>query len=241
MADEVRRGAERLDDELSRAFGREIGAVSEKLTRRVGDRLAADLKPVTPLPAAWICFAGLIGIPAILAIILIMMTRTAGAGNMSGAQTASVLALFLAGGALFAFLLTRQFAPTLVQPARTPVAVSAFGLLVLMGTIVLFPWREPGTEWTVSWMCLTRVAAFAAVTAVVLAAPLQRTAILSRAAKGAVLGASAGLTGVAIQQFACVHQQAMHLLLWHWSGMAIAAGAGALIGWLRDSISFNQV
>ena len=61
-----------------------------------------------------------------------------------------------------------------------------------------------------------------------LAIPLRRSAMLSPAAKGATLGAAAGLTGVAVQQFGCMHMEALHLLLWHWSGIAIAAGAGAL-------------
>jgi hypothetical protein len=89
----------------------------------------------------------------------------------------------------------------------------------------------------VSWQCLIRVIAFAAVPAFVLAVPMRRAAMLSPSGQGATVGAAAGLTGVAIQQFACMHQQASHLLIWHWSGVAIAAAAGAVIGSMASRIS----
>ncbi len=235
MADETR-----LDDELSRRLGSGTQPVPEQLNRRIQGRLIHDLQPVKPLPPPGVCLAGIFGLLAILAGALILITRAAGAGKMSEVQTVAMTLLFVTGGVLFAFLLTRQFAPALPQPIGSRLAVSIFGSLVIAGTVALFPWREPGTAWNTSWQCLIHVIAFAALTAVILAVPMRRAAILSASGRGAVLGAAAGLTGVAIQQFACTYQQASHLLLWHWSGIAIASAAGAIIGNLTGRISSGR-
>jgi hypothetical protein len=234
MTDETRRDL--FDDELSRALGSRTDAVPQELNRRIQGRLIANLRPVIPIPPPGICFAGIFGLLAILAGALILITRT-GAGKISDVQTAAMALLFVTGGVLFTFLLTRQFAPSLPQPIGTRLALSIFGFLVIAGTVALFPWREPGTAWNVSWQCLIRVIEFAALTAVILTVPMRRAAMLSASGRGAVVGAAAGLTGVAIQQFSCAYQQASHLLLWHWSGIAIAAAAGAVIGSMTRRIS----
>jgi hypothetical protein len=50
----------------------------------------------------------------------------------------------------------------------------------------------------------------------------------------------AGLLAVTVLQFGCVYQEALHLLLWHWSVLAIAAGAGALLGTLSSRFSLER-
>jgi hypothetical protein len=211
-------------------------AIPEELSRRIRRSLRADLRPVRPLPAAWICFLGLFATLAITAAALTAILGTSGVKLMSGAQLAGMSAIFVTGGALFAFLLTRQLAPTLAQPVEASHSIWIFGFIALAGTILLFPWREAGTDWLASWQCLIRVVSVALLTGVILAVPMRRAAILSPTFKGATLGAAAGLTGIAVQQFGCMHMEAAHLLLWHWSGIAIAAGAGAAIGRARTSV-----
>jgi hypothetical protein len=56
-------------------------------------------------------------------------------------------------------------------------------------------------------------------------------------AMGATLGATAGLLGVTVLQVKCPHQEALHLLVWHGSVLAIATGAGLLTGWLAQRSS----
>jgi hypothetical protein len=240
MADRNRDDGESFDFEPGQRNGSGEDAIPKKLSHRIRSSLRADLRPVRPLPAAWICFLGLFATLAIIAAALTSILGTSGVKLMNGGQLAGMSAIFTAGGALFAFLLTRQLAPTLPQPVGTSRTVLLFGFVALTGTILLFPWRETGTDWLSSWQCLIRVVSVALLTSVILAVPMRRAAMLSPTVKGATLGAAAGLTGIAVQQFGCMHMEASHLLLWHWSGIAIAAGAGAVIGRTRSRVSFRH-
>jgi hypothetical protein len=105
----------------------------------------------------------------------------------------------------------------------------------------LFPWREPGTSTGLSWQCSLREFAIAAPAAALLWMLLRRSApALSPTALGASAGAIAGLLAVTVLQFGCVYQEALHLLLWHWSVLAISAGAGALLGRLSGRFSLGR-
>ena len=76
----------------------------------------------------------------------------------------------------------------------------------------------------------------------------SRKIALSPTALGASVGAMAGLVAVTVLQFDCVYQEALHLLLWHWSVLAIKFSRHALtdcadtddgwaLGWRRRDYS----
>jgi hypothetical protein len=102
--------------------------------------------------------------------------------------------------------------------------------------LFFFPWRTPGTALTLSWQCLLRELAIAIPAAALFWILLRRSAVLSAAAKGASAGAMSGLLAVTVLQFSCPYQEALHLLLWHWSVLGITTGAGALLGYLASRI-----
>src|SRR5579871_2871458 len=52
-------------------------------------------------------------------------------------------------------------------------------------------------------------------------------------------GAMAGLLGVTVLQFRCIHQNAWHLIVWHGAVLVVSAGAAALLGGL-DRIILAQ-
>lgn len=232
MADESRFNPDWLGDEP--------GQVSQELSRRIGNRLTADLRPVKPLAPPGVWFAGFLAGFGILAFGLVSIMGTAGIERMNPLQDAAMSALFVAGAALFAFLLTRQMSPALGQPITARLAVPVFALLAFAGPVLLLQWRAEGAQWTLSWQCVIRVLAIAGGASVLLSFAMRRAAVLSATAKGATVGTAAGLLGVAVLQYACPYQQALHLLLWHWSGMAVAAGAGAIIGSLSRRISAGR-
>lgn len=213
---------------------------SAGLQKRIRERLLASLQPVKPLAPMSVYFAGFLAAFVLLACAVTAAMGTAGLRLMSAAQLSSIIVVLAAGAVLLAFLLAKQTAPATIQWIPTPLAVLLFGAAVLTVTTLLFPWRAPGASITLSWQCLLRVLAIAAPAAAPAWLSLRRAAALSATAKGAAIGATAGLLGVAVLQFACMYQEGLHLLLWHWSGMVIASLLGALIGRLGGRFSFHR-
>jgi hypothetical protein len=111
-----------------------------------------------------------------------------------------------------------------------------FAIAALGGIALLFPWRAEGGSPFLSWKCALRELAIAAPAAALFWIPLRRAVVLSPAAMGASVGAVAGLLAVSVLQFACPHQEALHLLLWHWSVLLVTTAAGALAARCAASI-----
>jgi hypothetical protein len=165
----------------------------------------------------------------------------AGLRKMSTGQFVGSGLLLAAGAVLFSLSLARQMAPGSRRGIPTWLVMALFGSAALGAITLLFPWREPGTSIGLSWQCSLREFAIAAPAAGLLWLLLRRSApALSPTALGASVGAMAGLLAVTVLQFGCVYQEALHILLWHWSVLAIAAGAGALLGRLSSRLSLGR-
>jgi hypothetical protein len=217
-----------------------ITGVSSELSRRIQSQLVASLTPVKPLASIQVCLLRFLAIFLAFAAALVVTMGGAGLGQMSTGQFLGS-GLLLAGAVLFSLSLARQMAPGSRRGIPTWLAMALFGSAALGGITLLFPWREPGTSIGLSWQCSLREFAIAAPAAGLLWLLLRRSApALSPTALGASVGAMAGLLAVTVLQFGCVYQQALHLLLWHWSVLAIAAGAGALLGGLSTQFSLRR-
>ncbi len=204
--------------------------ISAGLSRRIGRELTASLKPVKPLPSIEVSAFLFFVIFSGCAAALIAMMGLAGFHLMSTLQFLGIVAILAAGAVLFSLGLARQTAPGGRRRLPSEVAAAAFGAAVLAGIVLLFPWREAGAGIAQSWQCSLLELAIAAPAAALFWLLLRRRAVLSATATGASIGAMAGLLGVTVLQFGCVYQNAVHLLLWHWSVLGIATAAGALAG-----------
>ncbi len=213
------------------------GGVTPELNRRIEARLLASLGPVKPLPGPGIYLGGFLAAFTALACAITAAMGIAGLHLMSLVQLGSITVTLAIGAILCSFLLTKQVAPAMTQWIPTPLAAFVFAVAALSLTALLFPWRTPDTAITLSWQCLIRVLVIAGVASLLAWLSLRHAAVLSGTAKGAAIGATGGLLGVAVLQYACMYQETLHLLLWHWSGMAIATGVGALAGRLSDRTS----
>lgn len=58
---------------------------------------------------------------------------------------------------------------------------------------------------------------------------LRRGVPLSAGAFGGTLGAIAGLLGLTVLQFRCIHQDAAHVIVWHGGVVAVSIAAGVLL------------
>lgn len=56
--------------------------------------------------------------------------------------------------------------------------------------------------------------------------------VISPVAFGGTLGATAGLLGLTVLQFRCIHQDALHLIVWHGSVLVLATATRALVALL---------
>jgi len=215
--------------------------VSSELSRRIQSQLVASLTPVRPAASIQVCVLRFLTMFLAFAGGLVVTMGAEGLRQMSSAQFVGSGFLLVAGAVLFSLSLARQLAPGSRRSIPTWLAMALFGGTAVGGITLLFPWRMPGTSIGLSWQCSLRELAIAAPAAGLLWLLLRRSApALSATALGASVGAMAGLLAVTVLQFDCVYQQALHLLLWHWSVLAISAGAGALLGRLSSQFSLGR-
>jgi thiol-disulfide isomerase/thioredoxin len=179
-----------------------VTGVSSELSQRIQGQLAASLTPVRPVASIRVCVLRFLAIFLASRPGFVVTMGDAGLRQINTGQQAGI---------------------------PTWLGMALFGSAALGAITLLFLWREPGTSIGLSWQCSLREFAIAE-PAGLLWLLLRRSApALSPPALGASVGAIAGLFAVSVLQFGCVYQEALHLLLWHWSVLAIVAGAGALL------------
>jgi hypothetical protein len=203
---------------------------SSAFNRRILASMAPSLAAIAPVPRFSICVFRSFGLLAILAAVPVAFMGLPALARMNIPQLLTAVMLLAVAALLGSVLLAKQIVPATRQWLATWPGTALFAGIVLIVNIAVFPWREQGTSFVLSWACLFKELAIAAPGGFIFWITLRRAALLSAVAKGASIGAMAGLLGVIVLQFGCIHQQAAHLLLWHWSAIAVTAGTGALVG-----------
>jgi hypothetical protein len=125
---------------------------------------------------------------------------------MNTAQFVAVATRLGVAAVLGSFRLAKRMAPATMQWLPTRFGAGLFAAVAVIVNVVAFSWREPGTVVTLSRECLYKVLAISTPGGVIFWTALRRADALSASAKGASIGAVAGLLGVTVLQFACVHQ-----------------------------------
>lgn len=211
-------------------------AVNADLTHRIVADMESSLAPVKPIPSPGVFAVRIAAMLVLLTCVLVALMGGAGIRAMSRVQLAGVGALLASGTMLFSVTLGKQTTPGSTRRVPTGMAMLVFAVAALGGITLLFPWRAEDSSPFLSWQCALRELAIAAPAAVLFWILLRRAVVLSPAAMGAGLGAVAGLLAVSALQFTCPHQEALHLLLWHWSVLLVTAAAGGLAARLAGSV-----
>jgi hypothetical protein len=214
-----------------------VASISPTLSRRITHSLQASLRPVKPLPPRRVLIAEIITLFVVLTTVLTAVMGTAGIVHASLAQVVVVGVLLLTGVYLFSTMLANQMRPGSYQPVSWPVVLAAMGLALLTSMGVLFPWVARPRFVAEGLPCLVSGIVIAVPAVALLWLAVRRGAALSTIATGGTLGATAGLVGVTTLQVKCPHQEAAHLLAWHWSVLLITVGAGLLTGWFAQRVS----
>jgi hypothetical protein len=205
--------------------------VEPAVLERVAASIKGSMRPVRPLPPAWMLAGGLILICAIVAL------AGAARAGFYGFEKLSVLerALIFPALGIFLWLAAAEFASEMIPGSRRRVAPGALlglGCLALLGLFaVLF--RDYRTDHFVSAgiACLLTGLLHAIPTGLVSWWLLRRGFAVNSVAAGLAGGTLAGLAGVMMLGLHCANFQALHVLLWHTAVVPVSGAAGALLAW----------
>ena len=218
-------------DEILRQAGQAPHDVDPALLDRVARSIGSSLRPVRPLPPAWVLAGGL--------VLICVAVALAGAARSGfyGIQKLSVLegTLIFPALAILMWLAATACVTEMIPGSRRRVApgylLGAGSLALLAVFAVLF--RDYRTDRFVSQgvACLTAGLLHAIPTALASWFLLRRGFAVNPVASGLVAGTLAGLAGVTMLELHCANFQALHVMLWHTAVMPVSGAAGALLAW----------
>lgn len=203
--------------------------VSADLHRRLSGALGASLQPVNRLPSARVLAVQFASTFLLFAAALTAMMGVTGFRTLHAWQALGIVAILAVGVSLLSLVLAWQIRPGSLQKIPAKLSWASFGVGFLTGAALLFPWR--GAEAFVSrgWPCLLTGSAVAIPGGILFWLLTRRGVPLSAGAFGGTLGAIAGLLGLTVLQFRCIHQDATHIMVWHGGVLAVSIAAGVLV------------
>jgi hypothetical protein len=219
-------------DEILKQAAQAPHDVDPALLDRVASSIGSSMRPVRPLPPAWVLASGLVLICAAVAL------AGAARSGFYGFQKLSVLerALIFPTLGILIFLAATTCVSEIIPGSRHRVApgwlLGAGSLALLAVFAVLF--RDYRTDRFVSQglVCLTAGLLHAIPAALASWLLLRRGFAVNSVAAGLVAGTLAGLAGVTMLELHCANLQAPHVMLWHTAVIPVSAAAGALLAWL---------
>ena len=205
--------------------------VDPALLDRVARSIGSSLRPVRPLPPAWVLAGGLVLI--CVAVALLGAARL----GLDGIHKLGVLerALIFPALGLLMWLAATTCVIEIIPGSRRRVApgsLLAIGSLVLIVVFAIL-FRDYQTEHFVSQgvVCLSAGLLFAIPAALASWLLLRRGFAVNPRGAGLVAGTLAGFAGVTMLELHCANFQALHVLLWHTAVLPVSGAAGALLAW----------
>jgi hypothetical protein len=224
---------------LAAAMGAPDGLVppdAEQL-QRIKAQMLRNLKPVTVIPRAGVIFALLIAISLAAAAIGAWKLGIAGLQARDAIQRIAVFTSLAAGLILLATSLGREIAPG--SRVVFPPAQSIAALLAIFAGVFAFLFEvraEPAFVAT-GLVCLRIGLEFALAVAAVSWLVLRRGVSLDPVRAGALCGALAGLSGLAVLEIFCPNLNRYHVMTWHLGAAVVSVAAGAFAGWIARRYS----
>ena len=223
-----------IDDTLERA-ARAPHEVDPALLDRIAASVRSSLRPVRPLPPAWVLSGGLVSICAAVALAGAARSGFYGFHKMSFGERALIFPAL----ALFICLAATACVSQMIPGSRrriSPGALLAGGSLALLAVFaVLFHDYHTERFVTQGVVCLSAGLLHAVAAALVSRLLLRRGFAVNAVTAGLVTGIFAGLAGVTMLELHCPNFEAPHVMLWHTAVIPVSAAAGALLGRFRRS------
>ena len=222
---------EREIDEFLAQSAKDAPGVSPALLERIAGSIKPSLRPIRPLPPAWLLIAGLILVAASVAL------AGAARAGLYGIERLTVFGRLLIFPALVLFLwaAAAEFAASMIPGSRRrvhPVVLMGVSCLLLMGIFAVV-FRDYHTTHFVSAgiVCLVAGLAHAIPVALLSWLLLRRGFAVNPVTAGTVAGTLAGLAGITMLELHCPNFQVLHVLVWHTAVVPVSAAAGALLAW----------
>jgi hypothetical protein len=220
-----------IDDVLAQT-AQDAPAVSPALLEGIAASIKPSLRPVRPMPPAWLLASGLI-----LIAVAVALAGAAHAGFYGIERlTAFERLLIFPALALLLWAAASEFAASMIPGSRRrmrPGVLLAISSLALMGVFAAV-FRDYHTTHFVSAgiACLVVGLLHAIPVALLSWLLLRRGFAVNPVAAGAIAGTLAGLAGVTMLELHCPNFQLLHVLVWHTAVLPAAAAAGILTAWL---------
>ena len=220
----------KIDEKIDRLLELVAGSeLSPDLRRKLNGALGASLQPVKPLPSARVLMVQFASVFLLFAAALIATMGVAGFRTLQSWQAVGIVAILAVGVSLLSLVLAWQIRPGSLQKIPPALSWASYGIGFLTGAALLFPWRESEGFASQGWPCLLTGSAVAIPGGVLFSLLTRRGVPLSSVTFGGTLGAIAGLLGLTVLQFRCIHQDAAHVIVWHGGVLLVSIVAGVLI------------
>jgi hypothetical protein len=218
-------------DEILKQAAQAPHNVDPALLDRVAKSIGSSLRPVRPVPPAWVLAGGL--------VLICLAVAVAGAARAGfyGIQKLSILerALIFPALGILIWLGATATASEMIPGRRRRAApglllgAGSLGLLVVFA--VLFHDHRTNHFVSQGIVCLSAGLLHAIPAALASWFLLRRGFAVNAVAAGLVVGTLAGLAGVTMLELHCANLETLHVMLWHTAVMPVSAAAGALLGW----------
>ena len=224
-------------EEIDKIFGeladRPFPSEASEAVRKVRSAVLGDLRPVRPLPAAWILTLAFAGVFATFAVGIGSFLGPHGFLALSDLQRAAVYSTLAALGTVAAVACSRQMRPAGGSSLGGVALLLALGCFPAVAatifhgysTVNLVPQGIP---------CLRAGLLVALPTAILVAGILRKGFVLDWSAAGLAAGVLSGLTGLGMLEVQCPNLKAIHILVWHLGVVAVSAALGYAIGGIVD-------
>jgi hypothetical protein len=219
---------EEIDDVLKKAAQAEHD-LDPLLLERIGDSIKLSLRPVRPLPPAWLMAVGLVLVCAAVSLAGAARAGFFGVAKMNLLERSLV---FSALG-LLACLAAVSFVHQMIPGSRLRIAPGT--LLALSSVALLAVFADLFRDHHIDYFFSAGIACL--LTGLLHALPagllswlmLRRGFAVNPASAGLVAGTLGGLAGVGMLELHCPNLQAAHVLVWHTAVVPMSAAIGALL------------
>jgi len=207
-------------------------ATLDYLTRKI----AADLRPVSPIPSRQAIFACLVGIFGGVVAVGVYRMGAFALAAMSRLQAAGILGVLAICSGLLALSVVQQMSPGgrhSISPRLLPIGILA-ALAVLISALFRFQMEQD--FWVRAWVCLRAGIPLGAMAATLFWLVLRIGTILSPATTGAASGLLSGLVGTSCLEIHCPNLGAAHIVAGHLGVALMGAGAGLAMGLIAEVV-----
>lgn len=208
------------------------GAPDPQRLKAIAEAMRRSLRPVRPLPPAWLLTAGVILVCAGVAVGSAARAGFFGIEKMD----AWMRVLIFSTLSVFAIVAGSEFVRAMIPGSLRRVSA---GALLTAGTVALIAvfglsFHDYQTTNFVSAgvACLITGLKYAIPAAILCALIVWREFPVKPVAAGLIAGTLAGLAGLGLLELNCVNFEAAHVIVWHTAVVPLSAAAGALCGWV---------